>query len=64
MVDLGGFGESAQAVAALFALPSDFRSIGLHVDDTSQRQPTTQVESQGQTTKLAGNRLLALQVKA
>jgi hypothetical protein len=29
-VNLGGFGESAQAVAAMFAPPSDFASIGLH----------------------------------
>jgi hypothetical protein len=33
VVDLGGFGESAQAVAAFLALPSDFGSIGLHMED-------------------------------
>jgi hypothetical protein len=33
MVDLGGLGESAQAVAAMFAPPSDFASIGLHISN-------------------------------
>lgn len=32
VVDASGVGESAQAVAALFALPSDFLSIGLHMN--------------------------------
>jgi len=46
VVDLGGFGESAQAVAAFLALPSDFASIGLHRNDHTQRDPTRQREAQ------------------
>jgi hypothetical protein len=40
--DLDGCSESAQAVAVLFAPPSDFSSIGLHSNDSTQRHPTTQ----------------------
>ena len=43
VVDVGGSSESAQAVAALFALPSDFWSIGLHrtnVPHDTQRHNT------------------------
>jgi hypothetical protein len=58
MADMGGFGESAQAVAAFFALPSDFRSIGLHKKDSSRRQPTKQPDSQRKVGKAIGNRLL------
>jgi hypothetical protein len=43
---LGGFGESAQAVATQFALPLDFRSIGLHVTDATPRPVTKQREAQ------------------
>jgi hypothetical protein len=46
VADSGGFGESAQAVAALFALPSDFGSIGLHKKDSTQRNPTRQEKAQ------------------
>jgi hypothetical protein len=57
-VDVGGFGESAQAVAAFFALPSDFGSIGLHMDDSSRRQSTKQLESHRKMRMVNGNRLL------
>jgi hypothetical protein len=60
MVDVGGFGESAQAVAAFFALPSDFGSIGLHMDDSSRRQPTKQLESHRKAGVAIGNRLPCL----
>ncbi len=40
--DSGGCGESAQAIAVLFALPSDFDSIGLHEENDTQRHPTKQ----------------------
>ena len=56
MVDVGGFGESAQAVAAFFALPSDFGSIGLHKKDSSRRQPTKQPDRQRKPLKGIGNR--------
>jgi hypothetical protein len=45
VADSGGFGESAQAVAALFALPSDFGSIGLHMEDDTHRCASRQRET-------------------
>jgi hypothetical protein len=58
VADVGGFGESAQAVAAFFALPSDFGSIGLHKGDSSRRQPTKQLDSHRKSWTVIGNRLL------
>jgi len=62
VADSGGFGESAQAVAALFALPSDFGSIGLHKKDSTQRDPTKQGGVQRDALRCIDKRLLSNEI--
>jgi hypothetical protein len=45
VIDLGDFGESAQAVPLLFALSPNFRSVGLHKKNDTQRDPTKQEDA-------------------